>query len=90
MKKLNLIFLSAFLVFAIALVGCNQTGNDGSSSNSSQPNPDVPETISQQALASVQMELIHFLVIHMILRPFLVKRVTTMQKLILTMIIQKL
>ena len=42
----------AFLVFAIALVGCNQTGNDGS--NSSQPNPDVPETISQQALASVQ------------------------------------
>ena len=54
MKKLNLIFLSAFLVFAIALVGCNQTGNDGSSSNSSQPNPDVPETISQQALASVQ------------------------------------
>ena len=54
MKKLNLMFLSAFLVFAIALVGCNQTGNDGSSSNSSQPNPDVPETISQQALASVQ------------------------------------
>lgn len=68
MKKLNLIFLSAFLVFAMALVGCNQTGNDGSSStssigggsnsnsssNSSQPNPDIPETISQQALASVQ------------------------------------
>ena len=68
MKKLNLIFLSAFLVFAMALVGCNQTGNDGSSStssigggsnsnsssSSSQPNPDVPETISQQALASVQ------------------------------------
>ena len=54
MKKLNLMFLSAFLVFAIALVGCNQTGNDGSSSNSSQPNPDIPETISQQALASVQ------------------------------------
>lgn len=54
MKKSKLMILSAFLVFALSLVGCDQTGNDGSSSvssigggsnsnSSSQPDPDVSE-----------------------------------------------